>query len=353
MENSSEELERLNFGSAADRLSELERRAASLVRIPENGLSNDHIHTFYSFSEYSPAAAAYFAAGCGFSRIGIADHDSVSGAEEFISAGRILGIGTIIGCECRVKTDLTALSGMRLNSPDQTSLAYVVMHDIPERNIGMVDRYFAPRRKLRLERDEKMCERLSELTRPLGIEVDFESDVLPLSHSDEGGSVTERHIVLALARKLLSVAKNDAELGVLLYRLGVKLCRSVIGEADAETRLLNLLKSDFVESFYIPAAEECQYVREFIDFCAEVGAVPAYAYLGDVINASGSDKKPQKYEDDELDFIIPELKRLGFGAVTYMPCRNTKAQIKRIKELCESYDLIAVTGCESPCGNTL
>ena len=43
---------------------------------------NNHIHTQYSFSPYSPTAAAWFAWQAGLCTAGIIDHDSVAGAKE-------------------------------------------------------------------------------------------------------------------------------------------------------------------------------------------------------------------------------------------------------------------------------
>ena len=58
---------------------------------------NNHIHTTYSFSPYTPAAAVYEAWKAGLSTAGIMDHDSVGGAMEFIEAGKILGIPVTVG----------------------------------------------------------------------------------------------------------------------------------------------------------------------------------------------------------------------------------------------------------------
>jgi len=35
---------------------------------------------------------------------------------------------------------------------------------------------------------------------------------------------------------------------------------------------------------------------------------------------------------------------LGFKAVTYMPSRNTMAQLERVMKLCEKYDLFQISG---------
>ena len=44
---------------------------------------NNHIHTTYSFSPYSPSAAVFMAYMAGLETSGIMDHDSVGGAAEY------------------------------------------------------------------------------------------------------------------------------------------------------------------------------------------------------------------------------------------------------------------------------
>ena len=68
----------------------------------------------------------------------------------------------------------------------------------------------------------------------------------------------------------------------------------------------------------------------------KIGAVSAYAYLGDVGDSVTGDKKPQKFEDDYLDELFDVLKELKFNAVTYMPSRNTHEQLDRVRALCEA-----------------
>ena len=48
---------------------------------------NNHIHTTYSFSPYSPTKALWMAFISGLETAGIMDHDSVGGIPEFIEAG--------------------------------------------------------------------------------------------------------------------------------------------------------------------------------------------------------------------------------------------------------------------------
>ena len=90
--------------------------------------ANNHIHTIYSFSPYSPAAAVYCARDEGLQTAGIMDHDTIAGAVEFRKAGKIAGIGTTCGMECRADLSGTRMEGRKLNNPDQAGICYMAIH---------------------------------------------------------------------------------------------------------------------------------------------------------------------------------------------------------------------------------
>ena len=53
---------------------------------PETGSDvNNHIHTTYSFSPYSPTAAVWFARQAGLCTCGLMDHDSIGGDQSLLS----------------------------------------------------------------------------------------------------------------------------------------------------------------------------------------------------------------------------------------------------------------------------
>ena len=311
----------------------------------KTGYVNNHIHTIYSFSPYSPSMAIYKAWQSGLRTAGIMDHDSVSGALEFIEAGQIIGMPTTIGCECRVDMSSTKVAGKRINNPDQNSIAYVAIHGLPHQNIYVMDTFF--------ERNRAMCHKIDELMRPYGISLDFKRDVLPLSCAWEGGSVTERHICFALAKKLTERYPSPAEVISFLEKdMGISLSEKQRGMLLSgpehpefyEYDILGIMKSNLIEKFYIPATTECPDVKDYIDICRSCGAISAYAYLGDVGDSVTGDKKAQKFEDDYLDLLFSELKRLGFNAVTYMPTRNTKEQLARLMRLCDENGFFEISG---------
>ncbi len=351
-------IEALNAETKEERLAALREIKALTdkgeLKTPEKtSYVNNHIHTTYSFSPYSPTKALYMAWQNGLGTAGIMDHDSVSGAYEFIEAGEIIGMPVTVGAECRLNMEGTALAGKRINNPDQISVAYSAIHGIPHQMIPKFDAFFEKCRRHRNLRNLKMCRKINDIMAPYGVSIDFKRDVLPLSNSWEGGSVTERHILFALARKLAERYTTPGELLAFLENeMHLKLSEKVRGQiADGdktpqfyEYDILGALKSDLVEKIYIPATDECPDVAEYIALCNETGAISAYAYLGDVGNSVTGDKKTQKFEDDYIDLLFDELKRLGYNAVTYMPSRNTREQLERVMRMCREYGFFEISG---------
>jgi len=312
---------------------------------------NNHVHTTFSFSPYSPSAAVYQARKAGLVTVGIMDHDSVSGCREFTVAGSLLQIPTTCGIECRVDAGVLPFRDRTINNPDQKGVVYMSIHAIPARAYERVDAFFAPVRAARGERNRKMLERINALIAPAGLSLNYEQDVLPLSNAQIGGGVTERHLLYALALRLIERAgKGQTLVDFLQNQLQVPVTGKLLNYLlDTENAcyaydVLGLLKGYFVDKFYIPATDECPPMQQVIDLAEEIGAISAYPYLGDVGQSVTGDKKSQKFEDDYLDELIPLLKQMGIRAIAYMPTRNTQQQLDRLRALCRKYDLFEICG---------
>jgi len=311
---------------------------------------NSHIHTIYSFSPYSPSAAVYHSLKAGLVTTGIMDHDSVAGAREFIEAGSICKMPVTVGAELRISFAGTAIEGRRINNPDQDTVAYVAFHGIPHSEIDAVADFFVPIGKARERRNRAMTGRINELLSDPDIHIDYDNDVLPISMKHEGGSVTERHLLFALACKITGKFSKGSAVPEVLKDLGIiPKGRSLEYLEDRlnpqyEYDLLNVLKGSMVEKFYLPATDECVPVSEAAAFAKKHGIVLAYAYLGDVTDSVTGDKKAQKFEDDYLELLFKIIADAGFDSVTYMPSRNTSEQLSGIRELCNRYGLFQISG---------
>ena len=342
-------LEKLNAPTKQERLENLKTILPGTVfprSVPE--YINNHIHTTYSFSPYSPTAAVYAARMEGLCTAGIIDHDSISGAEEFLEAAQIIGMPVTIGMECRVSMDGTRLEGRRTNNPDQVGVSYMTIQSVPHDKIQTLTEFFRPYRAARHDRNRKMIEKINALIP--GANLDYDKDVLPLSMAHEEGGVTERHLMYALALRLMELVGKGEKMVQKLGALGLTLSQKQEQQMrDMEYPfyaydLLGILKSAFVPKIFIDATDECPKLADMVKLCNDIDAYLCYAYLGDVGDSVTGDKKSQKFEDDYLEDVFECLKEEGVKAVTYMPTRNTEAQLKRLRSLCEQYGMFQISG---------
>ncbi len=342
----------LNVPDMAQRLENLEKILKEEKIKPEvkPQYANNHIHTCYSFSPYSPTAAIYMARAEGLQTAGIMDHDSIGGAEEFRAAGKIAGIGTTCGMECRVNFSETALAGKKLNNPDQSGIAYMAIHSVPKTGFDHLQKAFKPLLEKKNIRNRKMVENINNLMSPHGIFLEFDKDVIPISCYESGGSITERHLLYALSLKILDMFGIHNCVDFLQNKLEIPLGEKQVNMLTNPDNphlaydLLGVLKAQLVEKIYIPATDECISLQDAVKLSDEVGSILCYAYLGDVTNSVTGDKKAAKFEDDYLDELFDVLCKEGVKGITYMPARNTNEQIERLQKLCRTYGMTEISG---------
>jgi hypothetical protein len=295
------------------------------------------------------------AAQAGLQTVGIMDHDSVSGCGEFLQACRAVNIASTIGFEMRVNMDGTVVEGRKTNNPDEANVSYIAIHGIPENRLDAFREFLRPVQRARLERCRREVELLNAVLRFFGAPgLDFETDILARSEAADGGTVTERHILHALSLKLIDTyGKGQPLVRFVETRMQIplvgKLRDLLLDTANPHYSydLLGVFKSTLVSEFFLCSShEECIPVFEAVRFANEMGAIPAYAYLGDVGESATGDKKAEKFEDAFLDELVEELPRIGFKAVTYMPPRNTRAQLLRLQKLCRDNQLMEISGVD-------
>ena len=341
-------LNKLNAPTKAERLNNLKEIVKTTVfppMVPQ--YINNHIHTTYSFSPYSPTAAVYAARMEGLCTAGIIDHDSISGAEEFLEAAKIVDMPVTIGMEARVSMAGTRLDGRRTNNPDQVGVSYMTIQGVPHNKIATLTEFFKPYQAARHARNRKMIEKINQL---VGVSLDYDKDVLPLSMAQENGGVTERHLMYALALELEKQVGKGQPMIDKLTSLGMSLSekqKALLLDTQYPFYaydVLGMLKGTFVPKIFIDATDECPKLADMVKLCKDVDAYLCYAYLGDVGDSVTGDKKAQKFEDDYLDDVFECLKEEGVKAVTYMPTRNTPAQLERLRGLCDAYGMFQISG---------
>ncbi len=349
-------MKRLNSLNVAERLAAARELGESVKQgVTPTDEVNNHVHTIYSFSPYTPVMAAVKAAQAGLQAVGIMDHDSVSGCAEMLEACKAINIASTAGFEMRVDMTGTAVEGRKTNNPDTLNNSYMAVHGIPATKFDVAMEFLRPMNEARIQRDRLQVNLLNGILREAGLQpLEFDRDVASLSQAPAGGSITERHILYALSLKLIATyGKGMALIRVVREKLGTevpaKLEGMLLDPANPHYAydLLGLFKSSLVPRMFVqPDGRECISIYKAVQFANDIGAIPAYAYLGDVGESPTGDKKAEKFEDDYLDELMPELKRIGFKAITYMPPRNTLDQLLRLQKLCAENELMEISGVD-------
>jgi hypothetical protein len=322
---------------------------------------NNHIHTIYSFSPYSPSMAALLARDSKLGAAGSVDHDSIAAAEEMLDACAILGIGGCVGFELRVsfKNGPDGKPGpfasRKINNPDSTGLAYMSVQGIPKQSIKKAVEFLVPLRAERLKRSQAMIVSANVILKDSGFsEIDFYQDIIAKSKYAEGGGITERHLLAAIAEKIiLNFGKGLSLTEGLKLKMGIEIPpkQSTLLNDPNNTHyvydLLGILKAEFLPGIYIqPNEKECIPAVDVTTFARSIAAVPAYPYLGDVTESVTGDKKAEKFEDDYLEELFDEISRLGYQALTYMPPRNTAEQLHRLRDLAVKWGFMEISGVD-------
>jgi len=326
-----------------------------------SGEINNHIHTIYSFSPYTPAMAALLARDSCLGAAGSVDHDSAAAALEMLEACAVVGIGGCVGFEMRVsfKTgadgNISPFAARKLNNPDSEGFAYMTVQGIPKPALPAAAEFLKPVREQRLKRTQAMTVSANVMLKEAGLaEIDFQRDIIEKSKYSEGGEITERHLLAAAAEKIILKYGKGQEL---LRALGAKLNIDVPAKQGALLTdqnnphylfdLLGVLKQDFLQRIFIqPDERECIPAQRVISFAESIGAIPAYAYLGDVAESPTGDKRAEKFEDDFIEELFAELSRLGYRAVTYMPPRNTAEQLGNLRRLSGEWGFMEISGVD-------
>ncbi|MDU1522593.1 MAG: PHP domain-containing protein, partial [Actinomyces sp.] len=192
--------------SQSERLDALREGAAHFTFPAWAPESNNHIHTCYSFSPYTPTHAALRARQAGLRVVGSVDHDSIAAAPEMSEACRILSMGSVTGFEIRAFFDDTPdgpFASRKLNNPDSAGMAYLTVQGVPAPSREKADQWLAPKRVARLQRTLEMAERANKILAGLNLTpFDPQRDMVDHSQYANGGGITERHLLAAMARAL-------------------------------------------------------------------------------------------------------------------------------------------------------
>ncbi len=312
---------RLWRGGLAERISSLTQLCAELGTKPRRG-TNCHIHTSESFSVFrSPSEAVWQAAREGIAVLGINDHYTVAGHDEFRRACAVAGVAPGFSIEAVAVDREAAEAGLKLNDPDNPGRIYLCGKGITRYPAdSLPEMQTLARMRAALERrNREITGKLGELFRGrLATDGPTWEDVIALTPR---GNATERHVAFAALLRLRELA---TERGKPLAEVLSQLCAAA-PPAESDDATLQI----FLRAKLLKAGAPC-FVREDPDAFVPVadlrgiflafGAIPTYPILGNPILGG----------EQNIEALLDRLEAAGFFAVEVIPTRNTRERLAEI-----------------------
>ena len=308
-------------GKLEQRIAALAELCAQLGPKPRRG-TNGHIHTSESFSVFrSPAEAVWQAAREGLAVLGINDHYTVAGHEEFRRACAVAGIAATFSLEAVALDREAADAGLKLNDPDNPGRIYlcgkgvtrVPAESSPEMQI------LARMRAALERRNREITGKVTRLFHDrLGATGPTWKDVVALTPR---GNATERHVAYAVLLRLRELAPQQ---GKPLPEI-VTACCGVAPPAGCDDATLQIfLRAKLLKAgapCYVPEdAEAFVPVAELRRIFLAFGSIPTYPVLGNPVLAA----------EQNIEALLDRLEALGFYAVEVIPHRNTRERLREI-----------------------
>ena len=284
--------------------------------------TNGHIHTSESFSVFrSPTEAVWQAAREGIAVLGINDHYTVAGHEEFRRACAAAGIAATFSIEAVAMDRDAAQAGIKTNDPDNPGRVYLCGKGITQRPAeASPEMQNLVRMRAALEhRNRAMTEKVRRLFRDrLGADGPTWENVVALTPR---GNATERHLAYAALLRLRELA---AKQGKPLPELIAACCGSAPPAVDDDATLQIFLRAKLLKAgapCYVPEDEDAFVsVADLRSIFLAFGAIPTYPVLGNPILEGERD----------IGALLDKLESTGFYAVEVIPHRNTRERLREI-----------------------
>ena len=312
------------------------------IALPQPGTDvNLHSHTFFSYNTYgySPSKFAWLARKRGLAVAGVVDFDVLDALEEFLEAGRMLGLKVCAGLETRVF--VPEFSERVINSPGEPGISYHMGVGFPSAKLeGEQAEFLQSLHRMAQQRNRDLMGRVNKYLEP--VELDYERDVIVLTPS---GNPTERHICLAYARKAKEMFDDDNALQQFwLEKLGIEVESSELPEGRD---LLNAIRARTMKrggvGYVLPDKGSFPLMADTNRFVLAAGGIPTVTWLD---GTSDGEKA--------IEELLEVSKATGAAALNVIPDRNYGVGIAEDKltnlyeviELAEKLHLPVVVGTE-------
>ena len=305
-------------------------------------LTNTHIHTNYSFSIFeSPAQAVAQAVDEGIEILGINDHYTIDGHEEFSEACASKKVCPMFSMEAVAVDQQCLEGGKRFNDPNNPGRFYFTAKSVTKKldPNGPGFKALQAMRKSLTERNIKLVENLNNHLKEIG--EDFSISMDAVEALTPAGNTTERHVVQILAEKILEKGGNKAG------EIVEKLCGTSAPSLDDPAIFQNFLRGKLIKAGcpdYAPELPEAFLsIEDMRALYLEMGAVPLYPVLGN----------PTTEMEYDFDEMINYLAGKGIFAIEVIPNRNTRDRLLAVVKAAQRAGIPIVTGTEhntkTPC----
>lgn len=273
-------------------------------------LVNLHFHTFFSFNAcgYSPLHIVWLSKRRGLSVIGSVDFDVLDAVEEFRFGGFALDIPCVSGLETRIY--LPEFREEELSSPNEPGVAYYMGNGfvrLPREGTPPFET-LKKLKRIAQERNRKVIARVNAYLSP--VSVDYERDVLPLTPS---GNPTERHIVLAYARKARETFPDETE----EIRFWVEKLKTeeehIASLKEDPASFFDFIRSRLMKfggvGYVKPDLGDFPRLEEVNAMILSLGAVPSFSWLDGTRSGESNPKRLVDFcesKNIETFFLVPD-----------------------------------------------
>ena len=324
-------IEKLNSKSAFVRnltlkkLKKLEKKDKTLIPQKSDNCVNLNVHTTSSFSPYSPQLGAYMAYKSGITLAGVSDFGSVSSVREFEKSCLALGIAYVGGFEITV-------------SHAELGDFLVSIYGVNSENQKAFLNALADFRDICLKKCMSLAENLNRKLKKFDLVIDFEKDVLPISYSKKGGTVTLKHVYQALAEKIIALnGKGKPTADFIRYKLCFDIAEcdyNLLCDKNDPYYIYDLISTLRTSSKIHVGERDYPSVESVLQVVREQGLICAFEYDNGPNWIQGETQTEKSLQ--EFDEILDKIKQIGFNAVCIcaksLGINTATAFAKRIKE---------------------
>jgi len=273
---------------------------------------NMHFHSFFSYNaeDWSPSHIAWRAKCAGLYAAGLCDFDVLDGLDEFLQAGRKLGLRVSANLETRAF--FQEYADVEISSPGEPGVGYVMgagFVRMPAEGTPQAQGLAGYRTRAQ-ERNLALIARSNPHVP--AIAVDYDRDVLPLTPNEVA---TERHIIAAYIDKSHEVFEHpDATATFWEKILGLEfeeMLELMANRAALEEAVRKKLAKRGGVGYKQPSSDTFPLVDEFMRWVASCDAIPMATWL-DGTSAGEADGRA----------MLEYMQSKGAAALNIIPDRN-------------------------------